>query len=45
MRRLFLIFLMAVAVPSFGQSKHPFTFEDMMKLRRVGEPEVSPDGR
>src|SRR5215469_3426487 len=25
--------------------KHPFTFEDMMALKRVEEPEVSPDGK
>ena len=25
--------------------KRPFTFEDMMALKRVGEPAVSPDGR
>jgi dipeptidyl aminopeptidase/acylaminoacyl peptidase len=25
--------------------KHPFTFEDMMTLKRVEEPEVSPDGK
>ena len=30
---------------AFAQVKHPFTFEDMMKLKRVGEPEVSPDGK
>src|SRR3984893_17359248 len=30
---------------AFAQAKHPFTFEDMMKLKRVGEPEVSPDGK
>src|SRR3984885_10488704 len=45
MRRLFLIVLMSLAVPAFSQSKRPFTFEDMMKLKRVGEPEVSPDGK
>ena len=45
MRRVFLIFLMSLAVPAFSQSKRPFTFEDMMKLKRVGEPEVSPDGK
>ncbi|MFZ0198083.1 MAG: S9 family peptidase, partial [Candidatus Sulfotelmatobacter sp.] len=28
-----------------AQAKHPFTFEDMMKLKRVGEPEISPDGK
>jgi dipeptidyl aminopeptidase/acylaminoacyl peptidase len=31
--------------PLFAQSKRPFTFEDMMKLKRVGEPEPSPDGK
>src|SRR5438874_1954999 len=25
--------------------KHPFTFEDMMKLKRVGAPQPSPDGK
>ena len=28
-----------------AQSKHPFTFEDMMQLKRIGEPMVSPDGK
>src|SRR5579862_9452588 len=47
MRRLFLISfaLIAITFPAFAQAKHPFTFEDMMKLKRVGEPEVSPDGK
>jgi len=27
-----------------AQVKRPFTFEDMMALKRVGEPQVSPDG-
>jgi dipeptidyl aminopeptidase/acylaminoacyl peptidase len=31
--------------PAFCQSKHPFTFEDMMALKRVGEPVPSPDGK
>src|SRR5437870_8348182 len=26
-------------------AKHPFTFEDMMKLKRVDEPVPSPDGK
>src|SRR5215469_13130880 len=32
---------------SFGSSaqKHPFRFEDMMSLKRVADPQVSPDGR
>jgi dipeptidyl aminopeptidase/acylaminoacyl peptidase len=47
MRRFFLVSLalIAFAFPAFAQAKHPFTFEDMMKLKRVGEPEVSPDGK
>jgi dipeptidyl aminopeptidase/acylaminoacyl peptidase len=47
MRRLFLPFLalIAFALPTFAQARHPFTFEDMMKLKRVGDPQVSPDGK
>jgi len=46
MRRLFLSLLVfALTLPALAQAKHPFTFEDMMKLKRVGEPEVSPDGK
>jgi dipeptidyl aminopeptidase/acylaminoacyl peptidase len=45
MRRVLLILRMSLAVPAFGESKHPFTLEGMMKLKRVGEPEVSPDGK
>jgi dipeptidyl aminopeptidase/acylaminoacyl peptidase len=47
MRRVLLLFLAFIAMASFvaAQAKHPFTFEDMMKLKRVGEPEVSPDGK
>ena len=37
--------LMAFTPPVFAQAKHPFTFEDMMKLKRVGEPVISPDGK
>src|SRR5262249_2380075 len=28
-----------------GGEKRPFTFEDMMSLRRISSPQVSPDGR
>src|SRR5438876_10424864 len=41
--RCFLVYILSV--PLFGQTKHPFTFEDMMKLKRVEEPVVSPDGK
>ena len=29
--------------PGVSSGKHPFTFEDMMKLKRVGAPVPSPD--
>jgi dipeptidyl aminopeptidase/acylaminoacyl peptidase len=47
MRRFFSVFVVfaSFTLPVLAQAKHPFTFEDMMKLKRVGEPEVSPDGR
>src|SRR6476659_1039694 len=31
--------------PGVSTGKHPFTFEDMMKLKRVGAPVPSPDGK
>src|ERR1051325_6842247 len=33
------------AIPALSQDKHPITFEDMMKLKRVEEPLPSPDGK
>src|SRR5438309_2896745 len=47
MRRLLIVSLALIAFASSiaAQSKHPFTFEDMMKLKRVGDPQVSPDGK
>jgi dipeptidyl aminopeptidase/acylaminoacyl peptidase len=47
MRRLLCSLLILASMASFSvaQAKHAFTFEDMMKLKRVGEPEVSPDGK
>src|ERR1700691_1583679 len=40
-----LIAVSALGLCAFAQTKHPFTFEDMMKLKRVGDPQVSPDGK
>jgi len=37
-------FVFAVSAPA-QNAKHPFTFEDMMKLKRVDEPVPSPDGK
>jgi dipeptidyl aminopeptidase/acylaminoacyl peptidase len=46
MRRFALLFLaVCLSLPVFAQSKRPFTFEDMMALKRVADPQVSPDGK
>jgi dipeptidyl aminopeptidase/acylaminoacyl peptidase len=47
MRRLvLLLFTILYILPAaFAQAKHPFTFEDMMSLKRVGDPQPSPDGK
>jgi dipeptidyl aminopeptidase/acylaminoacyl peptidase len=47
MRRfLLLMFASCIFIASMAaQARHPFTFEDMMKLKRVGDPQVSPDGK
>ena len=40
-------FVLAIflAFPLAAQTQHPFTFEDMMALKRVEEPVPSPDGK
>jgi dipeptidyl aminopeptidase/acylaminoacyl peptidase len=45
MRVALLGFIVLFSFPLFAQAKHPFTFEDMMALKRVEEPVVSPDGK
>src|SRR5437588_8540782 len=46
MRNLLLaVFVLACAFSAVAQNKHPFTFEDMMALKRVEEPVPSPDGK
>src|SRR5437870_1438303 len=40
-----ILLALLLALPLAAQTKHPFTFEDMMKLKRVGEPVPSPDGK
>jgi dipeptidyl aminopeptidase/acylaminoacyl peptidase len=39
------ILLCAFPLPALAQTKHPFTFDDMIKLKRVEAPQVSPDGK
>jgi dipeptidyl aminopeptidase/acylaminoacyl peptidase len=47
MRRLLFVFLAFIAFTfcAYAQAKHPFTFDDMMRLKRVSEPQISPDGK
>src|SRR5580658_634419 len=47
MTPLFLLALFAAASICVAQSsnKRPMTFEDMMKMKRLGETAVSPDGK
>jgi len=45
MLRRILLLMICCSLCGFAQNKHPFTFEDMMQLRRIGEPSVSPDGK
>ncbi len=51
MRRVFILVftllyvVLSFSIPAFSQAKRAFTFEDMMALKRVGEPVPSPDGK
>src|SRR5947208_4214 len=45
MRPIGLLLAIVFLSPVSAQTKHPFTFEDMMALKRVEEPQVSPDGK
>ena len=44
LRRIFFL-LICCSLTGFAQTKRPFTFEDMIQLKRIGEPIVSPDGK
>jgi dipeptidyl aminopeptidase/acylaminoacyl peptidase len=46
--KILLALILTLATSVLAQTpsqKHPFTFEDMMKLKRVGAPVPSPDGK
>jgi len=45
MRHLVVVILLLCPARFWAQGQRPFTFEDMMALKRVGEPIVSPDGK
>ena len=44
--RLSLTFILSTAVlPALAQSKHALTFNDLMKVQRISDPQVSPSGQ
>ncbi len=45
MRHLLLICLLACALPALADEPHPFSVHDMLAMDRVGDPQVSPDGK
>ncbi len=45
MRRALISLFLGFLPLAQAQTKHPFTFEDMMSLKRVEEPVPSPDGK
>ncbi len=45
MRRFLVAFVLLCSFAAFTQTKHPFTFDDMMKLKRIGDFTVSPDSK
>jgi len=45
MFRRIICLLLLLSSFGFSQAKHPFTFQDMMALKRVGDPILSPDGK
>src|SRR6266478_3531199 len=38
-----VLLILAAAAP--GVARHPITFEDLIKVKRISDPQVSPDGR
>ncbi len=42
---VFFLIVLASSARAQGPSKHAMTFADLMAVQRVGEPQISPDGR
>ena len=40
-----LLLVLALAVQASAQTFRPFTISDLLKVRRVGDPQLSPDGK
>ncbi len=37
--------LLLAAATTFAQTKHPFSVDDLVRLKRVSQPALSPDGK
>ena len=40
-----MMILCAITTLAFAQSKHPLTFDDMVAMHRLSDPQISPDGK
>jgi Tol biopolymer transport system component len=46
LRRIHVAFvLLVLAVAAIAYAKHPITFDDLTKIHRISDPQVSPDGK
>ncbi|MGD0923079.1 MAG: S9 family peptidase, partial [Terriglobia bacterium] len=46
LRRIHVAFvLLILAVATIANAKHPITFDDLAKIHRISDPQVSPDGK
>lgn len=41
----FTLIAFTFVLSGFAQSKHPMTFDDLISIKRVGDAQISPDGR
>jgi dipeptidyl aminopeptidase/acylaminoacyl peptidase len=41
----FALMLALMSAASLAQAKHPISFEDLVKVERISDPQVSPDGK
>lgn len=45
MKRTFFLFLiLSISLFSFAQNQRPITFDDLIAMERIGDPQISPDG-
>ena len=45
MKRLTLAFAITLLTAGAALAQRPITFEDMLTIKRIGAPQVSPDGK